>query len=66
MINGPHLDEVRVYELPESVPGCEDCLAIAGKARAGKTWCWCFLDEVAFILPEVRGTTTFLPPRWIP
>jgi uncharacterized UBP type Zn finger protein len=26
-----HLDQVLITELPESVPGCEDCLAIGGK-----------------------------------
>jgi len=26
-----HLDQVRVLELPESVDGCEDCLAIGGR-----------------------------------
>jgi hypothetical protein len=31
MINCRHLDQVRVLELPESVPGCEDCLAIGDK-----------------------------------
>jgi hypothetical protein len=99
MISCTHLDQVRVRELPESVPGCEDCLAIGGKwlhlriclecghvgccddspnkhARVhagqaahpiirslepGETWSWCFVDEVAFILPEVRGATR-IPP----
>jgi hypothetical protein len=99
MTSCTHLDQVRVVELPESVPGCEDCLAIGGKwlhlriclecghvgccddspnkhARAhagqaahpiirslepGETWSWCFVDEVAFILPEVRGSTR-IPP----
>ena len=26
-----HLDQVLITELPESVPGCEDCLAMGGK-----------------------------------
>ena len=26
-----HLDHVQVLELPESVPGCEDCLATGGR-----------------------------------
>jgi uncharacterized UBP type Zn finger protein len=26
-----HLDQVRVFQLPEQVDGCEDCLAIGGK-----------------------------------
>ena len=99
MINCAHLDQVRVDELPQSVAGCEDCLAIGSKwlhlriclecghvgccddspnkhARShaaeaahpiirslepGETWSWCFVDEIAFILPEVRGTTR-IPP----
>jgi len=27
----------------------------------GEEWCWCYLDEVAFVLPELRGTTR-IPP----
>jgi uncharacterized UBP type Zn finger protein len=26
-----HLDHIAITELPESVPGCEDCLATGGK-----------------------------------
>jgi len=26
-----HLDQVEVTELPESIPGCEDCLKIGGR-----------------------------------
>ncbi len=26
-----HLDQVRVFQLPEQVDGCEDCLAIGGE-----------------------------------
>jgi uncharacterized UBP type Zn finger protein len=26
-----HLDQVQITELPEAVPGCEDCLASGGK-----------------------------------
>ena len=80
-----HLDEIAV-ERPESVAGCEDCLAIGGRwmhlrvclscghigccdsspnrhatahvaatahplvqsVEPGETWCWCYVDEVAF------------------
>jgi uncharacterized UBP type Zn finger protein len=31
MADCTHLDQVLITELPESVPGCEDCLAIGGK-----------------------------------
>src|ERR1700689_5141834 len=27
----------------------------------GEEWSWCFVDEVAMILPQVRGTTV-IPP----
>ena len=26
-----HLDQVRITELPDSIAGCEDCLAIGGR-----------------------------------
>jgi uncharacterized UBP type Zn finger protein len=94
-----HLDDVHLRELPESVEGCEACLAIGGKwlhlriclecgkvgccddspnrhARAhahdsahpiirslepGETWSWCFVDQLALNIPEVRGETR-IPP----
>jgi uncharacterized UBP type Zn finger protein len=31
MADCTHLDQVLITELPESVPGCEDCLAIGGE-----------------------------------
>jgi uncharacterized UBP type Zn finger protein len=31
MTDCTHLDQVLITELPESVPGCEDCLAMGGK-----------------------------------
>jgi uncharacterized UBP type Zn finger protein len=31
MITCSHLDHVRITELPESVDGCEDCLAVGSK-----------------------------------
>ncbi len=27
----------------------------------GEEWCWCFADEVAYVLPDVRGSTR-IPP----
>ena len=27
----------------------------------GEEWCWCYVDEVAFALPQLRGTTR-IPP----
>jgi uncharacterized UBP type Zn finger protein len=29
--------------------------------ESGEEWCWCFLDEVAMLIPEVTGTTR-IPP----
>jgi Zn-finger in ubiquitin-hydrolases and other protein len=26
-----HLDQIQVLDLPEDIPGCEDCLAIGGR-----------------------------------
>ena len=94
-----HLDHVHVLELPESVPGCEDCLATGGRwlhlriclecghvgccddspnrhatahahaaehplirsLEPGEEWTWCYQDQVAMIVPQVRGTTR-IPP----
>jgi len=94
-----HLDQVRVTQLPESVDGCEECLALGdpwlhlriclecGKVgccddspnrhatahahasrhplirslQPGETWSWCYVDEVALSLPDVRGQTR-IPP----
>ena len=27
----------------------------------GETWCWCYVDELALDIPDVRGTTR-IPP----
>ena len=94
-----HLDHVRITQLPESVEGCEDCLAAGDKwlhlriclqcghvgccddspnrhasAHAQGTghplirslepreeWSWCFVDQVAMVIPEVQGPTR-IPP----
>jgi hypothetical protein len=106
-VNGcTHVDQVTVYELPEQVAGCADCLASGGEwlhlriclecghvgccddspnrhARAhaqgsehaiirslepGEEWCWCFVDEVAMVIADVRGETVIPPSpiasRW--
>jgi len=90
-----HLDHVQVLELPESVPGCEDCLASGGRwlhlriclecgkvgccddspnkhatvhanasehpiirsLEPGEDWSWCYVDEIAMRIPEVKGET---------
>ena len=41
-----HLDAIQVTSLPESVPGCVDCLRIALEPR--EDWSWCYEDEIAF------------------
>jgi uncharacterized UBP type Zn finger protein len=94
-----HLDHVHLTELPESSPGCEDCLATGGEwvhlriclecghvgccddspnrhatahAQAtehpiirslepGEQWCWCYVDEVGMLIPQVHGQTR-IPP----
>jgi uncharacterized UBP type Zn finger protein len=90
-----HLDHIEVLDLPESVDGCEECLATGGawlhlriclecghvgccddspnrhatahahatehpiirSLEPGEDWCWCFVDEVAMRIPDVRGAT---------
>lgn len=90
-----HLDQVKVTELPESVDGCEECLAegtgwlhlricldcghvgccddspqkhatkhngssghaIIRSLEPGEDWSWCFVDEIAMLIPEVKGQT---------
>jgi uncharacterized UBP type Zn finger protein len=94
-----HLDQIEVTELPDSVDGCEDCLATGGQwmhlriclgcgkvgccddspnrhatahyresahaiirsLEPGEDWSWCFPDELAMIIPEVKGETR-IPP----
>jgi uncharacterized UBP type Zn finger protein len=94
-----HLDHIQITQLPESVEGCEECLA-AGDAwlhlriclecgkvgccddspnrhatahaqssghpvirslEPGEDWSWCFVDDVAFVIPELAGETR-IPP----
>ena len=90
-----HLNHVEITQLPESVEGCEDCLAMGGEwlhlricldcghvgccdsspnrhasahadasghpimrsLEAGEDWSWCFVDEVAMVITDVKGTT---------
>jgi uncharacterized UBP type Zn finger protein len=90
-----HLDQVQITRLPESVEGCEECLATGdpwlhlriclecGKVgccdsspnrhasrhaqtsghplirslEPGEEWSWCFLDDVALLVPAVSGET---------
>jgi uncharacterized UBP type Zn finger protein len=94
-----HLDHVRVTELPESVDGCEECLAmgdgwvhlriclecghvgccdsspnhhatahahatghpIIRSLEPGEEWAFCYLDDLAMLIPQVRGETR-IPP----
>ncbi|HEX3802206.1 MAG TPA: UBP-type zinc finger domain-containing protein [Solirubrobacteraceae bacterium] len=94
-----HLDSVLVTELPESVDGCEECLAQGGvwlhlriclqcghvgccddspsrhatahnastghpiirSLEPGENWSWCYIDEIAMVLPQVIGSTK-IPP----
>jgi hypothetical protein len=90
-----HRDHVKVTQLPESVDGCEDCLAIGSRwvhlriclecghvgccddspnrhasahaaesehpiirsLQPGEDWCWCFVDRVGLLIPEIEGST---------
>jgi hypothetical protein len=47
-----HLDQIELTELPEAIPGCEDCLAIGGSwlHEPGEDWSWCYVDQVAFVI----------------
>ena len=94
-----HLNHVQVTELPESVEGCEECLASGGQwlhlriclecgkvgccdsspnrhasahaqsaghpiirsLQPGEDWSWCFEDDIALLIPDVRGETR-IPP----
>jgi uncharacterized UBP type Zn finger protein len=94
-----HLAHVQISQLPESVDGCEDCLASGGawvhlriclecgkvgccdsspnrhasahahasghplirSLEPGETWSWCFVDEVALLIPALEGGTQ-IPP----
>ncbi len=35
--------------------------AIIRSLQPGEDWCWCYLDEVAFVVPDIKGTTR-IPP----
>jgi uncharacterized UBP type Zn finger protein len=99
MTSCTHLDQVQVTRLPDSVEGCEECLATGdgwvhlriclecGKvgccddspnrhatahARSsghplirslepGEDWSWCYMDDVALVIPAVQGETR-IPP----
>jgi uncharacterized UBP type Zn finger protein len=94
-----HLDHVRVTELPQSVDGCDECLAAGDQwlhlriclecgrvgccddspnrhatahahesghplirsLEPGENWSWCYLDELALLIPDVQGETR-IPP----
>jgi uncharacterized UBP type Zn finger protein len=99
MTNCSHLDHVHIRELPDSVDGCEECLAsgdrwvhlriclecgqvgccdsspnrhasahaessghpIMRSLQPGEEWCWCFVDQIGLLIPEVQGETR-IPP----
>jgi uncharacterized UBP type Zn finger protein len=94
-----HLDEVRIRQLPDSVAGCEECLATDGRwlhlriclecgkvgccddspnrhasahahssghplirsLEPGEEWSWCFVDNLALLIPTIEGETR-IPP----
>ena len=99
-----HLESIELTELPESVDGCEECLANGGKwchlricltcrhvgccdsspgrhasahagssghpimrsIQPGEDWSWCFVDEVAMVIPQVEGETRIPPSPLCP
>jgi hypothetical protein len=99
MTNCSHLDHVHIRQLPDSVDGCEECLAngdrwvhlriclecgqvgccdsspnhhasahaessghpIIRSLQPGEEWCWCFVDQIGLLIPEVQGETR-IPP----
>jgi uncharacterized UBP type Zn finger protein len=99
MASCAHLNHVQVTELPESVEGCEECLASGGQwlhlriclecgkvgccdsspnrhasahaqsaghpiirsLQPGEDWSWCYEDDIALLIPDVRGETR-IPP----
>jgi hypothetical protein len=46
-----HLDHVHVTQLPEEVDG------VIRSLERGEDWSWCYVDEVAMLIPEVKGST---------
>jgi uncharacterized UBP type Zn finger protein len=99
-----HLEAIELTQLPESVDGCEECLASDGKwchlriclscghvgccdsspgrhatahagssghpimrsLQPGEDWSWCFVDEVAMVIPQVEGDTRIPPSPLCP
>lgn len=99
MADCTHLDHIVVTRLPESVEGCEACLAsgdpwlhlriclecgqvgccddspnrhatqhaaasehaLIRSLEPGEDWSWCYVDEVAMLLPGIVGQTR-IPP----
>jgi len=99
MTDCTHLDTITVFDLPESVAGCEDCLrgggvwmhlriclscghvgccddspgehasahhrdsghALIRSLEPGEDWTWCFEDELAMRIADIRGETR-IPP----
>jgi hypothetical protein len=56
-----HLDHVRITRLPESVEGCEECLATGGQWLHLRIRLECFVDELGLTIPDVQGETR-IPP----
>jgi hypothetical protein len=99
-----HLDSVEITELPDSIPGCVDCLKVgdpwchlricltcghvgccdsspnkhasahalaAGhplirSVQPGEDWSWCFVDELAMVIPDIQGSPTVPPSPLCP
>jgi hypothetical protein len=44
-----------------SAHGSSSGHALIRSLEPGEEWCWCFVDEVAMLIPEVQGQTR-IPP----
>ena len=99
-----HLHHIQLTRLPESVDGCEACLAsgdpwlhlriclecgqvgccddspnrhatqhaeasghpLIRSLEPGENWSWCYLDQVAMMLPGIVGETRIPPSPMLP
>jgi hypothetical protein len=59
-----HLDHVRITQLPASVEGSHaqsTSHPLIRSLEPQEEWSWCFVDQVAMVIPEVQGATR-IPP----
>jgi uncharacterized UBP type Zn finger protein len=39
----------------------DDAHPVMRSLEPGEDWCWCFIDDIGFLLPQVHGST-HIPP----